>query len=139
MAELAGKTNQVYILAGTSAMSGATGAKINGVDSATLNRLADILEISQFGDDYKKRMAGLKDSNISISGNFDPADTNGQNVIVAGDFVYVGLYQQGTAVAGVQVPMIIESVEQAAEVSGQQTFSASFQGNGAPVALPART
>lgn len=139
MAELAGKLNQVWALAGSSAMTGATGAKVFGVDNASWRALADILEISQFGDTYKNRMGGLLDTAVSLSGNLDPTDTNGQNVLVPGNTIYIGMYPQGTAAAGKQVKALVESFEQAAEVSGKQTFTASILGIAAPEALPARS
>ncbi len=133
MTELAGRINQVWIKAG--AQMDGDGAKINGVDNSTFNKLADILEITQFGDAYKKRIAGLKDTNISISGNYDPADA-GQLLLEPGDLIYVGVYPQGTAVAGTQAQFIVESFEQTATVDGKQTFSCSLQGNSAPVTMP---
>lgn len=138
MAEVQGYLSEVYILAGTTAMTNLTGAKIKGVDSATMNELADILEISAFGDEYKKRMAGQKDTEFSISGNYYVGDTNGQEVLVAGASVYVGLYISGSSVAGKQIPAIVSNFEKTSEVAGKVTFSASFAANGAPVALPAQ-
>lgn len=138
MPELAGKTNLVYILTGTTAMTDATGAKVLGVDSSSYNQLCDILEITQFGDTHKNRIAGLKDTNISLSGNYYPGDTAGQEELVPGDTVFIGVYPQGGAVAGMQVKAIVESFEISASASDKQTFSASLQGIAAPVALPAR-
>lgn len=139
MAELAGKTNIVYILTGATAIADGTGAKISGVDSSTYNRLAEILEITQFGDDYKKRMAGLKDTSVSLSGNYDPSDTNGQLELEPGDNVYIGIYPEGTGTASKQIPMLVENFEQSASADGKQEFSSSLIGNGAPEALPAQT
>lgn len=136
MSEVAGKTNLVYVH--TAQMTGSTGNKINGVNDATYNKLCEIVEITQFGDDYKKRMGGLKDSDVSISGFFDPADTNGQSVLVPGNTVYLGLYPQGGTVAGTQIPMIVENFEWKADMS-KQSFSCKLSGNGAPVALPIRS
>ena len=139
MAELAGKINIVYILTGATPMLATTGAKINGVNSSTYNRLAEILETTQFGDDYKKRMAGLKDTSVSLSGNYDPDDTAGQLDLEPGDFVYVGIYPEGTGTTGKQAPMVIESFEQSSSADGKQEFSSSLSGNGAPETLPAQT
>ena len=136
MSELAGKLNLVYIH--TAQMTGSTGAKINGVNDATYNKLCEILEITQFGDDYKRRMGGIKDSDVSISGHFDPVDTNGQVLLDPGDTVYIGIYPQGSTVAGTQIPMIVESYEWKADTS-KQSFSSKLSGNGAPVVLPLRT
>ena len=138
MAELAGKNNIVYILTGTTPMSATTGAKIKGVNSSTRNRLAEMLEITQFGDNYQKRMPGLKDTSVSLSGNYDPSDTNGQLGLESGDSVYIGTYPEGTATASKQVPMIVENFEHSASADGKQEFSSSLVGNGAPETLPAQ-
>ena len=138
MAEQAGKTNIVYILTGTTAMANNTGAKVLGVDDSSYNQLCDLLEISQFGDTHKNRIAGLKDTNVSLGGNYDPADTTGQAELDPGDTVYIGIYPQGTAVEGKQVKAIVESFEISASADGKQEFSASLQGIAAPVALPAQ-
>lgn len=135
MSEVAGKLNQVWVH--TAQMTGSTGAKINGVNDTGYNKLCEILEITQFGDSYKRRMSGLKDSDVSISGNYDPVDTNGQLKLEPGDTVYIGIYPQGTTVAGTQIPMIVENFEWKADTS-KQTFSAKLSGNGAPTALPLR-
>lgn len=136
MSELAGKLNLVYIH--TAQMTGSTGHKINGVNDATYNRLCEIVEITQFGDDYKRRMGGVKDSDVSISGLFDPVDTNGQVLLEPGDDIWIGIYPQGGTVAGKQIPMICENFEWKADIS-KQAFSSKLSGNGAPVTLPART
>lgn len=138
MAEQAGLTNLVYWLAGTSAMTNATGVKINAVDDSSWQALCELLEITQFGDTYRNRMAGIKDTKISISGNYDPADTNGQVAMDAGVTGFIGIYPQGSGVAGKQVKAIIESFEIKATAPDKQTFSASLVGIAAPVALPLR-
>lgn len=139
MPELAGNLNEAYILAGTTAMTGSTGAKISGIDNSTYANLAEMLEITAFGDTYRKRKPGLMDNTCTISGNIYTGDTNGQDVIVAGAYVYIGLYPQGSTVAGKQIPAIVESVETAAAYDGKQTISVTFASNGAPVTLPARS
>ncbi len=138
MAEQAGNTNIVYILTGSTAMTDSTGAKVLGVDNSTYSRLCDLLEITQFGDAYKNRMAGLKDTSVSLSGNYYPGDTTGQEELEPGDTVFIGVYPQGTGVAGSQVKAIVENFEQSSDVTGKQTFSASLQGIAAPVTLPAQ-
>jgi len=138
MAEQAGYGNLVYVLAGATAMTNSTGAKILGVDNSSLGRLCDMLEITAFGDTYKNRMGGLKDTTISISGNVYTGDTTGQDVLVPGDTIHIGVYPQGTGVAGTQVKAIVESFETSADVSGKQTFTCAFSCIAAPVALPLR-
>lgn len=138
MPEIAGALNQVFILAGTNAMTGSTGAKVQGINKSTLNQLCDIFEITQFGDTAKKRKAGLLDSEINFEGNVYVGDTTGQDVLVVGASVYVGVYPSGTTVAGKQIPAIVESVETSADVGGMQTIKAVLKSNGAVVALPLR-
>ena len=141
MSELAGRVNYVKILAGSVAMTGGgspTGTKINGVDDSTFSRLCDLVEITQFGDTHKNRLAALKDSSVSLSGNFDPDDA-AQQVLEPGDTVMIAVHPGGATVAGRQVECIVESFEQAADVAGKQTFSSTVQGIAAPVTSPAHT
>ena len=139
MAEQAGKTNEVWVLDGTVAMTAGTGAKMLGVDNSTFRRLCDLLDISAFGDTYKKRLAGLKDTEISISGNLYVGDTTGQDVLIPGNSIYIGVMPSGPTVAGYQVPVIVESFEISSDVNGKQTFSATFGALDASVALPIRS
>ena len=138
MAEQAGYLNEVYVLAGETAMTASTGAKVLGVDNSTWSAVCDLLEVTQFGDSYKNRIGGLKDTSLSISGNYYPGDTTGQDVLDAGVIVYIGVYPQGPTVAGRQVKAIVESLELSAAQDGKQEFSASIQGIAAPVTLPAQ-
>lgn len=84
------------------------------------------MEITQFWDAFRVRMSGIKDTSLKLSGNYDPADTNGQLVLEPGDFVWVQVLPTGAS--GKKVKMIVESFEQSAEATGKQTFSASLQG-----------
>lgn len=139
MAEVAGKTNLVYVLTGAVAMTNATGAPVLGVDNSTYSKLCTLLEIPSFGDTHMDRIAGLKDSSIDLSGNYYPGDTTGQEELEPGDTIYIGVYPQGTAVAGSQIKGIVEKFDLSADVTGKQTFSASVKGCAAPVALPSRS
>lgn len=141
MSELAGRLNYVKVLAGSVAMVGAgspTGAKISGVDNSTFNRLCDLVEITEFGDTHKNRLATLKDSTVSLSGNYIPNDA-AQLVLEPGDTVMIAVHPGGANVEGRQVKCLVESFEQTAAVDGKQTFSASLSGIAAPVSSPAHT
>ena len=138
MANVAGKTNIVYILASV-AMEATTGAKIAGVDNSSFNQLCDILDVSQFGDTNKVKTAGMLDTNFSISGNYDSTDTTGQGELVPGDTVYIGAYPAGTGTASTQVKCIVTSMEIGADAQGKQTFSSSLEGIAATEALPAQS
>lgn len=139
MAEKAGFVRQVYILAGTTAMTGSTGAKVMGVDNNSYGQLCEALDITAFGDTHRKRMPGLKDTTFTISGNVYVGDTTGQDLLVPGDYIYIGAYPSGPTVAGVQVAAFVQSFETTSDVAGKQTFTASFACSDSPVALPART
>ncbi len=136
MTELAGRLLEVRIN-GELMANGGAGAKVEGVDNSTLNRMAEILEVTQFGDERKKRIHGLKDTSLSLSGNYRPDDTSGQLLLEPGDDVFIALFPQGTGAAGKQIQMIVENFEESASVDGKQEFSSSLQGNGAPAVVAA--
>jgi len=138
MAKLAGNLHRIWIKA-TEAITDGTGAEVAGVSNSAYNQMADMLDASEVDNPYKERVAGLKDTNFSVTMYFDPADTNGQLVIIPGNTVYVGLYRQGTTVADIQVPCLVESANWTGAVDGMQEYAVSFQGAGAPVALPAQS
>ena len=137
MPELAGFLMEVRVKAGTVKMEagGIDGIKLEGVDSATLNRLAEILEVSSFSDTHKRRIAGIKDSNVSLSGNYIPEDA-GQLALEPGDDLWVALFPQGSSGVdggpGKQVQMIVENFEENSTADGKQEFSSSLEGNGPP-------
>jgi hypothetical protein len=140
MAEVAGKVSKVYVIAGNSAMTGSTGTELK-MDSNGLTQMAEMLDITSFGDNFKKRMPGIKDTGIEASGNYDPADA-GQAILQTaydnGTTVFVGIYPQGTGVAGKQVQCYVESIDIKATATGKQTFAPKFAPIAAPVALPLR-
>lgn len=140
MSELAGKVAKIYVH--TAAMTGSTGNILSGMDSTALTQMAEILDITQLGDNYKKRMPGIKDSSVDAGGNYDPADTTGQGILQTafdnGTTVFVGIYPQGTTIAGKQVQCYVESLEWKASATGKQTFVPKFAPTAAPVALPLR-
>ncbi len=142
MPEIAGKLAEVYVLAGVTAMTGSTGAKLQGMDSSGLSQMAEMLDITQFGDSFKRRMPGIKDTDISTSGNLYSGDTTGQAILQTaydnGTTVFVGIYPQGTGVAGKQVQCYVEGLETKASATGKVTFTPKFSAIAAPEALPLR-
>jgi len=137
-AEQAGYLNQVFVLAGSTAMVAGTGAKLLGCDNASYERLCALLEITQFGDTYVNKMGGLKDSSVSVSGNLYTGDTTGQDVLIPGNTVFIGLFPSGPSVASVQIKALVENFNTSFDVTGKQTFTCSLKGIAAPVTLPAR-
>lgn len=54
-------------------ITSATGGTINlssGLDQASLDRMANALDVTTFGDSDKNYIAGLRDAKISLSGTF---------------------------------------------------------------------
>lgn len=140
MAEQAGKTSRVYVH--TAAMTGSTGTALGGMDSNGLNQMAEMLDITAFGNTFKKRMPGIKDTGIEASGNKDPADAGQvmiQTAYTNGTTIFVGIYPQGTGVAGTQVECYVEGIDEKGSVAGKQTFTPKFAPIAAPVALPLRS
>jgi len=138
MAEFAGITNQVWVLAGSTPMTNNTGAKMLSIDNSSWDTLCDVLEYLAYGDTYKKRIASLHDTAMTISGSLNPAETTGQNAMVAGATVMLGVYPEGTTVAGTQAQFIVTKVGKAFPAAGMQTVSYEVVCNSVPVALPLR-
>ena len=133
---LAGNKHEVWFLKGETQMDGITGTKLEGMDNSSLTETADMLEITEFGSEYKKRIPGLKDASASVSGNYKETTDE----LRAGDYVWIGMYPNTPANPGRQVRCILESVEYSADAGDKQTISLSLQGAGEPVIeLPART
>ncbi|KXZ39484.1 Predicted secreted protein [Alkalithermobacter thermoalcaliphilus JW-YL-7 = DSM 7308] len=116
--EVAGNLTEIFI----------GNTKINGIDNATLNRLAEILDVTAFGDTHRRRIGGIKDSNISLSGNY-LIDDAGQMDLIPGEIVTVKYYPQGAGQpGGKQIDMIVENFQESADVGGKVTFSSSLSG-----------
>lgn len=129
MAEIAGKTNVVKIATSSSE----AGTQISGVDDSEFEQLCDLLDITEFGDSYKKDLAGLLSTSGSLSGNYDPDDTNGQLVLVPGNTVWIQALPDGST--GKKIKAMIEKFSQKASATGKQTFSCSYKGQEAPTAV----
>ncbi len=94
---------------------------------------ADILEVTEFGDGWKVKIAGLKDWTGSFSGRFDESDTNGQDALwsaLTGGtmetlrlFVNATKYWTGTA--------LISSESPSASVDSTVDAEFGFEGSGA--------
>jgi hypothetical protein len=141
LAELAGRLRYIKVLTGSVAMVGAgapTGTAVGGVDSDTYRKLCDLVEITAYGDTHKSRLAAMKDTTVTLSGNLDTTDA-GQLVLEPGDTIMIAVHPGGATVAGKQVNCIVESFEDSGDALGKQTFSATVQGIAAPVASPAHS
>jgi len=103
----------------------------------TVKDSATVLDITDFADTsgYKKRMTGLRDVTISLSGDYSQADAPQALMrAVIGATLYVTVLPDGTN--GFSYPCIVESYETKASVDGLVEISISLLGNGARVAKP---
>jgi hypothetical protein len=129
-----GYTSEIYMLKGNTPMTGSTGSLVSGVDTHTMQRLAALLDVSQYGNDRVQRIAGMKDASLQFSGVIDQ-----DNALEEGETYYLSVHPLGGSVAGTQTAFIIESVSESASAAGRQDFSVSTQGAGAAiVAAPIR-
>ena len=106
--------------------------EVDGIKSVSFGPSRDMLEETDFSDSSgaHKRFAGLKDGAISVSGDYEAADT-GQALIRTsydtGALLHVQFMWEGTT--GQQVPCRVESYEIGADFDGNVTFSASMTFN----------
>jgi|SRR5579885_2138877 len=123
MAALAGKDGLVKIGTNTVAL----------MDSWEVNPSADMLDITSFGDDWKTKIAGLKDWSAKVSGNFDYTDTDGQVALVTafinGTTVTLKLYTDDTHY--VTGSAFVTSFPIKVGVSDKETVEFDLDGTGA--------
>lgn len=107
-----------------------TVAGINDVDSPFD---ADNIEVTVFGDDFTKRIQGLKDASWSLSGFYEPTDTNGQVAIRTAwkndTALYIEVsYDGGTTKFDQQVK--VSGFNPSAGVDGAVEISIDLEGTG---------
>ena len=108
-----------------------------GLREFSIKDSATVLDITDMADTtgYKKRMAGLKDYSVSLSGDFSQADAP-QALLraVAGDTLYVSILPDGTN--GFSYKCMVESFETKGSVDGLVEISVSLVGMGVKTAKP---
>lgn len=77
MAAIAGRKSLVKV----STASGGAFVNCLGVQQITSNRSRDLIDVSDFGTDWKANLTGLKDVTFDISGNYRPDDATGQALV----------------------------------------------------------
>lgn len=132
---LAGKA--LLLRAGTSATP--TDA-VDGVRTCTFNRPRDIIDITVFGPsaavDYRKKLAGLQDGTIDMSGVYLPADTGQAHLETQfgnGGALFLRMLYDGTS--GDEVETLVESFNIDGDVTREVQFSTSLSRNGAVTAF----
>lgn len=124
------KGKSVVVQVSTDDVTYSTVAEINDVDTPFE---ADNIDTTTFGDSYIERIQGLKDASWSMSGFYDPTDTNGQVAIRsawAGDTsLYAKVsYDGGSTTFKQQVK--VASFGISASVDGAVEVSIDLEGTG---------
>jgi predicted secreted protein len=113
--------------------------EVDGLNDFSFGPSRDLLETTDFKDTSgaHTRMAGLKDGTISMSGDYESADTLGQNIVRTafdnGTACWVKVLWDGAT--GHKCLCIVESSEIKVSVDGKVEWSATLQFNGAPASV----
>lgn len=95
---------------------------------------ADNIDTTVFGEDFIKRVQGLKDGSWSLSGFYDPTDTNGQVAIRSSLLNDTDLYAKVSYDGGTtwfKQKVRVSSFNPSAAVDGAVEISIEFEGDGA--------
>jgi len=118
--------------------------EIDGINNIDWGPMRDLLETTDFKDTTgaKTRLAALKDGSVTLSGDFEEADANGQGRIRAkfddGATLYLRAKFAPSAGAGSQgfkVATLVESWSISTAVDGKVEWTCTLQFNGVPVAV----
>jgi predicted secreted protein len=107
---------------------GSTYNTVSGANSVSVNTGRAMLDITDFDDDAVNRLAGLKDSSVSISGHYNAGDTGTDAIVAAsnsGADIYIRWRPNGTL--GWVVQGKVESFNPSSAVADTVTFDASIQ------------
>lgn len=122
---IAGSETQVRVAA-----TDVAGTEVDGIKSATFSPAMDLADTTAFNDTTKAKakFATLSDGTISLSGDYEGADTNGQNLLRSSHLtrapVWCRILWDGTT--GHKVQCYVESFEISSEVSAVVQFSCSL-------------
>jgi hypothetical protein len=109
---------------------------VGGANNCSQNLTRALLEVTEYGDEAIKRIPGLKDAPVTISGHRDHADA-GQAILVAawinGTSVWVRRLHNG--VNGFKIECHVGSFNGAGGVSETATFDAQMSSTGSPVVV----
>jgi predicted secreted protein len=110
------------------------GSEVDGLTSVDFGVNADLLETTDFADTSgaKTRIAGLKDVEVTLSGDYESADT-GQALLVSsfasGATVYVRFGPNGTT--GIKAGCKVESYKISGAIDGKVEVSFSLKATAA--------
>lgn len=133
---IAGTSTKVYVTATN--VAAVSSDEIAGIRQGSYAPKRNMLDVSAFkdADAFMRRIAGLKDFSIPLSGDYEAGDAP-QSLLRSswdsGATAYVTLLWNGTA--GVRLPVLIESFEISSSRDGKVEFTASCQCNGPVVTV----
>lgn len=138
---VAGHLATIYLK--STAAAWAAGDEVDGIKSVGYAPTREMLDITDTKDTTgaRKKLAGLKDGSVSLSGNSEHADvvqTLLRTSFDGGASIWANVVNNptgGAAAKGYQVECLVESYNIEWQVDGTVDFSATLQFNGAPVAI----
>jgi len=133
----------IKVYAKASSSTPGSGDEIDGLNDATYDELADLLEVTDFkgasSAAWKQRITGLNDGSIELAGDFEAADAPQallRSSKRSGAAVWISIYFNPSAGVGVfkgyQVQCLVEKFTVKDGVGGKTEFNASLKFTGAP-------
>lgn len=107
---------------------------ILGLNDATLARAGEILDDTEFceNEGYRSRIYGLRDTNISLSGDYEPDDSAQQELFTAWeDREVVRIQYLPDGENGVEGEYVVENIDQSGTIDDKETIDVTLQGTGA--------
>jgi predicted secreted protein len=105
---------------------------VQELNEATATIEGDNQDITHFGDDFVRRILGLKDATYELSGFRNPSDTNGQEAILDAFLNDTTLHVKflGDGASGFQQEVKVASFEESSAVDGTVEVSIELEGTG---------
>jgi predicted secreted protein len=125
------------LVSAASSVSGSYAA-LDGIKQFSVSDSRDLLDITDFRDAIvRARIAGLRDYQVTLSGEFEPSDTGYQTLkgcYEAGAIASISVLYNSSVTAGFGYPIVIESMEISAGVDG--TVEVSLSGSASSGTTP---
>ena len=107
---------------------------VDGINNISFDQSADMLDTTDFSSScFREFIAGLKSGTVSISGDYEPGDTNGQ-IVLRDAFTSGAVLTGATAVSftvdgtnGFAADSLVTSFSVNSTVEGKSTVSISLQ------------
>lgn len=110
---------------------GTTWTDVLGLDNAQMGLGGENIDITEFGDDWTRRIQGLKDNTFTLSGNYLPSDA-GQSMIrdalLNDTELHIQFLPDGTT--GFQQEVKVASFQPSATARGKVEINIQLEGNG---------